>query len=178
MTQRDKILQKTKSGYSHVRHHTSHITNCIWMCTFYNIFRIKVVVHFGNSFNLNLKTFLKYILIKIIDCKTCGKTFSMVENLKLHHFTHTKEKPFPCNSCDKSFSRSGTLKTHQTVHSGEDLERQSSLHHGRRTWISSRWEAAGWGRAEGGADSRRGWTVVTCCPRHTLCVHLHLQICD
>mgnify|MGYP007004896390 FL=1 len=58
--------KKIKSGSSHVTHHTSHITNCMWNCKFYKIFRIIVVVHFGKSFKLNLNKFMKYFFIKII----------------------------------------------------------------------------------------------------------------
>ena len=58
--------KKIKSGSLHVTHHTSHITNCMWNCKFYKIFRIIVVVHFGKSFKLNLNKFMKYFVIKII----------------------------------------------------------------------------------------------------------------
>ena len=51
LTHRDKILHKTNM---HVTHNTSHITNCMGICLFYKIFRIKVVMHFGNSLKLNL----------------------------------------------------------------------------------------------------------------------------
>ena len=66
LTHRDNILQKIQSGSSHVTHHTSHITNCMWNCKFYKILRIIVVVHFGKSLRLNRNMFMKYFLIKII----------------------------------------------------------------------------------------------------------------
>ena len=55
-----KILQKVKSGTSHIMHHTSDITYCIWIGKFYKILVIKIVVPFNSSFKLILKKFVNY----------------------------------------------------------------------------------------------------------------------
>ena len=45
--------------------HASHITNSMYNCKFYQIFRIIVVVHFGNSSGLHLNKLMKYLMITI-----------------------------------------------------------------------------------------------------------------
>ena len=67
LTHRVKILQKIKSGTSHITHHTSQITYCIWSYKFYKILVIKRAVPFNNSLKLILKKFVKYFFMKIIE---------------------------------------------------------------------------------------------------------------
>ena len=62
LTHRVKILQKIKSGTSHILHHTSHITYCRGICKFYKIVVIKIVVPFNNLLKLILRKVVKYFL--------------------------------------------------------------------------------------------------------------------
>ena len=66
LTHRVRILQKIKSGTSHITHYTSNITYYIGMCKFYKISLINTVVTFNNSLKQILKTSDKYFLMEII----------------------------------------------------------------------------------------------------------------
>ncbi|SNX81884.1 related to putative C2H2 zinc finger protein flbC [Melanopsichium pennsylvanicum] len=57
------------------------------------------------------------------ECAWCGKRFSRPSSLKIHHHSHTGEKPFVCNErgCGRSFSVQSNLRRHQKCHApGED----------------------------------------------------------
>ena len=57
------------------------------------------------------------------ECAWCGKRFSRPSSLKIHHHSHTGEKPFVCNEpgCGRSFSVQSNLRRHQKCHaSGGD----------------------------------------------------------
>ena len=56
---------------------------------------------------------------KIFQCDICAKTFKYNANLKMHHRSHTGEKPFECQTCNKAFSQLHHLKTHERIHTGE-----------------------------------------------------------
>lgn len=51
-------------------------------------------------------------------CEVCNKGFKLHYYLKLHSFTHTKEKPFMCQQCGKGFITKGKLKRHMESHTG------------------------------------------------------------
>lgn len=51
-------------------------------------------------------------------CDTCGKVFTLSNNLKTHIKIHTGEKNYTCEYCDRQFSRSDHLKTHLRIHLG------------------------------------------------------------
>ncbi|CAH2062493.1 unnamed protein product, partial [Iphiclides podalirius] len=51
-------------------------------------------------------------------CQVCNKSFKLHYYLKLHSFTHTKEKPYICQQCGKGFITRGKLKRHLETHSG------------------------------------------------------------
>ncbi|XP_076824114.1 uncharacterized protein LOC143470104 isoform X1 [Clavelina lepadiformis] len=52
-------------------------------------------------------------------CETCGKRFTLIENLHRHQMIHTNERPFRCTHCAKSFRLSQHLKEHIRIHTGE-----------------------------------------------------------
>lgn len=49
---------------------------------------------------------------KLFTCSFCPKTFKRNYRLKLHHQTHTGERPYLCDHCSKSFSRKFRLREH------------------------------------------------------------------
>ncbi|KAN0061965.1 hypothetical protein ACQY0O_005960 [Thecaphora frezii] len=70
------------------------------------------------------------------ECAWCGKRFSRPSSLKIHHHSHTGEKPFVCNEpgCGRSFSVQSNLRRHQKCHapgneSGEHMARGHPEHH-------------------------------------------------
>jgi hypothetical protein len=52
------------------------------------------------------------------ECGWCGKRFSRPSSLKIHHHSHTGEKPFVCSEpgCGRTFSVQSNLRRHQKSH--------------------------------------------------------------
>ncbi|XP_055296965.1 zinc finger protein 845-like [Sitodiplosis mosellana] len=65
---------------------------------------------------------LTHLNVRNFVCEICGKSFKTSQKLKLHEYTHTKERPFKCShdGCDKYF-RTPSHKIHhiKTVHLGQ-----------------------------------------------------------
>ncbi|TKY90778.1 hypothetical protein EX895_000776 [Sporisorium graminicola] len=82
------------------------------------------------------------------ECAWCGKRFSRPSSLKIHHHSHTGEKPFVCNEpgCGRSFSVQSNLRRHQKCHTpgGDQSEMDPSRQqHGQS---SSRSDDGYWAR--------------------------------
>ena len=68
-------------------------------------------------------------------CKSCGKSFSVAQNLKRHiHTFHEGHKDYKFESCGKSFTSAQILKKHiHTIHEGHTIH--TSIHFIKATKI-------------------------------------------
>ncbi|SPO21150.1 related to putative C2H2 zinc finger protein flbC [Ustilago trichophora] len=82
------------------------------------------------------------------ECAWCGKRFSRPSSLKIHHHSHTGEKPFVCNEpgCGRSFSVQSNLRRHQKCHApgGDQSEMEPSRQ--QQGHVPSRSDEAYWAR--------------------------------
>lgn len=82
------------------------------------------------------------------ECAWCGKRFSRPSSLKIHHHSHTGEKPFVCNEpgCGRSFSVQSNLRRHQKCHApgGDQSEMEPSRQ--QQGHVPSRSDDAYWMR--------------------------------
>jgi uncharacterized Zn-finger protein len=51
-------------------------------------------------------------------CETCGKRFTLLENLHRHQMIHSDQRPFHCAFCGKRFRLAQHLKEHIRIHTG------------------------------------------------------------
>ena len=49
-------------------------------------------------------------------CETCGKVFTLPDDLRIHKRIHSGEKPYKYKSCGWSFAQLGDLKRHYIKH--------------------------------------------------------------
>ncbi|KAJ1570598.1 hypothetical protein NDA11_001653 [Ustilago hordei] len=84
------------------------------------------------------------------ECAWCGKRFSRPSSLKIHHHSHTGEKPFVCNEpgCGRSFSVQSNLRRHQKCHApgGDQSEMDAPRQHQQQGPGPSRGDEGYWAR--------------------------------
>ena len=70
---------------------------------------------------LDAPALLGRLKIKNSICKTCYKSFSVMNSLRIHVSTvHEKKKPYTCQFCEKSFGRHSNLYKHvAAIHEGK-----------------------------------------------------------
>ncbi|CAO3594961.1 unnamed protein product [Absidia cylindrospora] len=49
-------------------------------------------------------------------CPFCQKAFSRPSSLRIHTYSHTKEKPFACPECPRQFSVQSNMRRHLRIH--------------------------------------------------------------
>ena len=52
-------------------------------------------------------------------CETCGRRFTLLENLHRHQMIHSDQRPFHCAFCGKRFRLAQHLKEHIRIHTGK-----------------------------------------------------------
>eukprot|EP00826_Nyctotherus_ovalis_P003462 TRINITY_DN10705_c0_g4_i1.p1 TRINITY_DN10705_c0_g4~~TRINITY_DN10705_c0_g4_i1.p1 ORF type:complete len:213 (-),score=44.90 TRINITY_DN10705_c0_g4_i1:208-846(-) len=57
-------------------------------------------------------------------CHLCSKSFALLQYLREHVYTHTKEKPYVCGigGCGKRYRQAGKLSLHRRTHKGYYLK--------------------------------------------------------
>ncbi|XP_013089835.2 zinc finger protein 62 homolog isoform X1 [Biomphalaria glabrata] len=103
---------------SHLKHqHPEHYWNLINMCqrkdtTQTDSEKCEISKQSDKSCACYLKT-------KRFACNMCAKTFTDLQSMRTHVFTHTGEKTFQCDLCEKQFTHLRLLKSHKLIHSSE-----------------------------------------------------------
>eukprot|EP00826_Nyctotherus_ovalis_P027920 TRINITY_DN218_c0_g1_i2.p1 TRINITY_DN218_c0_g1~~TRINITY_DN218_c0_g1_i2.p1 ORF type:complete len:195 (-),score=34.00 TRINITY_DN218_c0_g1_i2:173-757(-) len=66
---------------------------------------------------------------KEFECLKCGRRFTLIQQLKEHSYSHTKEKPFICgiNGCPRSFRHASELSLHRRIHPEYKIRRYHYL---------------------------------------------------
>lgn len=55
----------------------------------------------------------------MVTCRVCSAQFSEWHSLKIHHYSHTGERPFRCDDCGNRFTKGSSLSLHRLKHTGE-----------------------------------------------------------
>ena len=74
----------------------------------------------NSNFSLRRHMQLVHVQAKALECRHCGKRFSLKQYLLEHEYMHTNELPFLCgvNGCTERFRQRGKLCLHRRKHSG------------------------------------------------------------